>query len=177
MFELIILLSRTCKDDNMLVPCIAVIDEDNNDNNSADWLKFRAEYPDRPFCLLIPYPSKHGNVGIPSEALNDPKFQVHNVTRDEGRLEADDWFNKCGLGKLGSANVRFVALFVDGSSSMYKSTVENSYNKFLQDIADANMAKCEVYNGDEDWIAPFMTELSPTSGKCVQAKETRIIQQ
>ena len=154
----------------MLVPCIAVIDEDDNKNNTADWLTFRKDYPDRPFCLLVPFnPSYHG-VGIPPRALSDPKFQVYNVTRDEGSGPADNWFKLCGLEKVGSTNVRFLGLFVDGSSSMYKSTVKNSYNTFLANATAANLTICEVYNSREDWITPFITTLTPNGGKCSEPK-------
>ena len=166
----------------MLVPCIAVIDEDNNDKsgNARDWQKFRTKYPYRPFCLLIPqhpaYPESSSRVGIPDELRTDSKFQAHNVTRDEGEMEADHWFKKCGLEKFGASNVDFVGLFVDESGSMTKSTVANSYNKFLQDLASANMKACEVNNTKEEWIDPFMIDLSPDSGpdsgKCVEAKPT-----
>eukprot|EP00804_Cyclotella_cryptica_P003324 CCRYP_012835-RE/>CCRYP_012835-RE protein AED:0.06 eAED:0.06 QI:569/1/1/1/0.71/0.5/8/453/755 len=162
-----------CKDDEMLMPCIAVIDEDTEDyfDNSADWLDFRATYPDRPFCLLIPFNAQDSSrVGIPPEALSDPKFQVHNVTRDRGIAPADDWFTLCGLDKLGLSNVRFVGLFVDESGSMYKSTVENSYNKFLSDVSASNLKICEVRDGNEDWTTPFMTTLSPNGGTCEEAK-------
>jgi hypothetical protein len=163
-------LFRSCKDDTMLVPCVAVIDEDDTDNNDVDWLEFRANYPDRPFCLLIPFDAGYNGVGIPSAASSDPKFQVHNVTRDEGQLPADDWFNLCGLGKLTLSSVRFVGLFVDESGSMDKRTVANSYSKFLADIEAANLKTCEVHNGQEDWITPFITTITPIGGQCEAAK-------
>jgi hypothetical protein len=164
-----LLIFRSCKDDTMLVPCVAIIDEDDNDNNDVDWLEFRANYPDRPFCLLIPYDG-HNGVGIPSAASSDPKFQVHNVTRDEGNLPADNWFNLCGLGKLTLSNVQFVGLFVDESGSMDKRTVANSYSKFLADIEAANLKTCEVHDGREDWITPFITTITPVGGQCEEAK-------
>jgi hypothetical protein len=155
----------------MLVPCVAVIDEDENDNNDVDWLEFRANYPDRPFCLLIPYDGYNRvGVGIPSAASNDPKFQVHNVTRDEGNLPADNWFDLCGLEKLTSSNVQFVGLFVDESGSMNKRTVANSYSKFLADIEAANLKTCEVHDWQEDWITPFITTITPVGGQCEEAK-------
>jgi hypothetical protein len=152
------------------MPCIAVIDEDDNDyyDNTADWIQFRADYRYRPFCLLIPY-DPSSQVTIPSEALSDPRFQVHNVTRDEGSGTADDWFNICGLGKLTASNVRFLGLFVDESGSMTKSTVLNSYNKFIADVAAANIKICEVHDSNEDWTTPFMTTLTP-NGICKEAK-------
>jgi hypothetical protein len=48
--------------------------------------------------------------------------------------------------------VQFIRLFVDGSSSMYKSPVANFYN----------LLPCEVYNWNsyEDWITPFISNLT-----------------
>lgn len=54
-------------------------------------------------------------------------------------------------------------LFVDGSGSMTKSTVKNAYNKFIVDTNSSGFDICEVYNGNENWIAPFMTDLTPNS--------------
>jgi hypothetical protein len=145
----------------MLMPCIAVIDEDDNHihNNTQNWMEFRAIYPDRPFCLLI----VEGNKGIevPSVALSDPKFKAFNVTADKGTGPADDWFDLCGLSKTYSSNVQFVGLFVDGSGSMSKGDVKNSYNQFLANTTAANLTVCEVYNKAEDWIDPFIIDLTP----------------
>jgi hypothetical protein len=161
----------------MLVPCIALIDEDNGGYcNHVKWAEFRDAYPHRPFCLLVPeyeYNDDeyvYNDIGIPPNAYDDPLFQVHYVIRDEGNATADNWFDLCGLGELGSANVPFLGLFVDGSGSMDKSTVANSYNKFLADVAEAGDTICEVHNGDEDWIKPFMTTLTPTGGQCDEPK-------
>jgi hypothetical protein len=167
----------------MLVPCIAVIDEDGGGYcNHVKWAEFRDAYPHRPFCLLVPENDDdyeynyldddeyfHKDIGIPPNAYDDPLFQVHYVTRDYGNTTADNWFDLCGLGELGPANVPYIGLFVDNSGgSMYKGTVENSYNKFLADVSEAGCTICEVHNGDEDWIKPFNTTLTPTSGQCVQ---------
>lgn len=54
-------------------------------------------------------------------------------------------------------------MFVDGSGSMYKTDVKNGYNKFLEDTGGNGFTVCEVYNGDENWILPFMTDLTPNS--------------
>lgn len=143
-----------------------MIDEDDNDFNDADWNDFRTQYPSRPFCLLIPVNVNYYAIGIPQAALSDPKFQVHNVTRDYGTTPGDDWFNLCALGSLRLSNVPFIGLFVDGSGSMDKSVVKNSYNDFLTSAQNANRTLCEVYNGNEDWISPFITTLTPASGSC-----------
>jgi hypothetical protein len=63
----------------------------------------------------------------------------------------------------------FIALFVDTSGSMNKKTVKNSYNKFLDDPEAANLTIiCIVDNELENWIAPFITTLTPNSGSCIK---------
>lgn len=43
-----------CQNIQNVVPCVAVIDEWDNRNYDAIWNQFRAEYPQRAFCLLVP---------------------------------------------------------------------------------------------------------------------------
>jgi hypothetical protein len=92
----------------MLVPCIAVIDEDNGGYcNHVKWAEFCATYPYRPFCLLVPkynydddddeYEYEYSDIGIPQNAYDDPLFQFHYVIRDEGNATADNWFDLLDL--------------------------------------------------------------------------------
>jgi len=147
----------------MLIPCISVIDEDSYQDNRAKWRIFRTLYPERPFCLVIPYSDELDGMGIPPQAINDPKFQVHYVVRDEGDLPPDDWFTLCGLDKMTLSNtVRYIGMFLDQSGSMSKATVQNSYDKFLQMVADAGLTiRDGDYNNDEDWILPFIKDFLP----------------
>jgi hypothetical protein len=180
--------TSTCKSDEMLVPVISVIDEDDDYYYAeSDWANFRAHYPDRPFCLIVPY-DKYGwgNVTIPPDAQSDPKFQVHFVGRedlydddwyswgyddDDNKTTAtENWFELCGLDKLGATTVRSIGISVDQSGSMDKSTVESSYNKFIQDAAAAKLTICEVAGGHEDWITPFDTSLTVEGGQCNPAE-------
>ncbi|KAL7476662.1 hypothetical protein ACHAW6_002509 [Cyclotella cf. meneghiniana] len=163
------------------VPCIAVIDHDyvpgyeygswyRPYNNTQLWLDFRKQYPDRPFCLLMPYRVDTLKVDIPLDALKDPNFQVKYVDRDDGSSSADDWFKECELGVLKSSDVKYIGLFVDAGSGMSKFEVKTSYNQFLNDTATANLAVCEVYNEYKDWISPFMTSLIPDVHSCANPK-------
>lgn len=43
-----------CQNIQNVIPCVAVIDEWNNRDYSTQWAEFRAFYPQRPFCLLVP---------------------------------------------------------------------------------------------------------------------------
>ena len=143
-------------------PCVAVIDEDVTyaADNTQDWIDFRAKYPNRPFCLLIPYREDRHTVTIPDEALTDPNFQVHTTWRNDG---VDDWFKLCGLDKLEPSKVTSIGLFIDT-----KSIVEESYYKFVADAAEANIDVCEAIpdENNEDWIGHFSKSLAPDSVNC-----------
>jgi hypothetical protein len=43
-----------CADIQSVVPCVAVIDEWDGRDYTNEWAQFRAAYPRRPFCLLVP---------------------------------------------------------------------------------------------------------------------------
>ena len=160
-----------CQNNTELIPCVAVIDEDDDDfrNNEDDWARFRRQYPHRFFCLLIPYEKKNSQVVIPPAAKNDSNFHAQNVTRDEGIGPPDDWFNICLRGRNISANVGFIALFIDNSTSMYVSTVKNSYDKFVRDAKSSGFSVCGVNNTDENWIRPFWETLV-SGGECNEAQ-------
>lgn len=154
----------TCKEDDQLIPCVAVIDEDDSfgtPNQEALWTEFRTRYPARPFCLLVPKPE--GYVGVPSNFLADDLTIVeYNIIRDDGDpANAEDWAVKCGLNFYTSNQVGYVGLFVDDSGSMRKYEVQASYDKFKAFMATQNIEVKEVVNGNENWILPFLTTLVP----------------
>jgi hypothetical protein len=151
--------------EHALAPCVAVTGYDDLlafDKNQ--WVDFRAEYPDRPFCLLIPYHTDLETVFFPTEALTDPNFQVFTVPRDM----VSDWFGLCGLDKMNSSDVQSIGLFLDDN----KYFLPDSYKKFLANAAKANMKVCEAYGGVR-WLDYFMNEgfiknsiLSPNMLSC-----------
>ncbi|KAG7337935.1 hypothetical protein IV203_032068 [Nitzschia inconspicua] len=143
----------SCKPDDGLVPCVAVIDEDDSfgsPNQYQLWESFRQAYPVRPFRLLVPNPE--GGVTIPSNFQEDPYTVVRfDVVRDYGRnYDAEDWMSLCGLqdydGK--TTSVGFVGLFLDDSGSLKKSEVI----AFLARTTERNIQVKEVVNGNENWI-------------------------
>ena len=149
-------------------PCIAITEEDvgynNLHNNVERWQNFRAEYPERRFCLLYPYRSDTQVVQIPNQALteNPELFRAIGFHRDSKSDEASDWFNLCGFGALDQDKVNFIGLYIDGHD-LGKTAVAKSYNKFLNDVAAAKMKICEHYDREsrQDWIGSFMTNLFP----------------
>jgi len=150
-----------------LIPCVAVIDEDSSfsscsgcSDQTTMWNRFRARYPDRPFCLLV-VEDGVPTITPPSNFRNDPDtVWYYPVTRDNGDAGlADDWVSLCNLNSYTSEDIPSVGLFVDNSGSMYKSDVIASYNKFINDIGAKGIRVKEVVNMDENWILPFMTVL------------------
>ena len=148
---------------------VGVIDEDDDfrewgwfsRTQTTLWREFRKEYPDRPYCLLVPEHKRGMN--IPSEFLNDPKTVVHyNVKRDNGMTSnREDWVKMCGLDKYTSANVQWVGLFIDDSGSLKEHEVSKSRDLFYSELEKRGIQVRKVVNEKENWIKPFMTTLVP----------------
>lgn len=162
--------SCLCFDEDLLAPCVAVIDEDddfncNNWNGNTPctqedlWDLFRQEYRYRPFCLLIPADEANDPLSLPDNFLNDGNKVIKYGIDRNGAIE--DWASYCELDGYTSNNVQFIGLFVDNSGSMYRSTVQNSIDQLYDDCGDQGMEVKEVYNADENWILPFLTSLKP----------------
>lgn len=163
-------LSCMCFAEDLLAPCVAVIDEDdnfscNNWNGNTPctqedlWDLFRQEYSRRPFCLLVPADEASNPIALPDNFLNDPnKVVKYGIDRNGG---IEDWASYCELDGYTSNNAQFIGLFVDNSGSMYRSTVQNSIDQLYDDCGDQGMEVKEVYNADENWILPFLTSLKP----------------
>ena len=84
------------------------------------------------------------------------------VNRDGGNVDlASDWFTLCDIGRFSASTIGFIGLFVDTSGSMRLSTVQASYDAFLADVADANLEIAQVFNGQERFVTPFLTDLAP----------------
>lgn len=129
------------------VICIAVIDENNGTNTSADWAAFRAAYPSRRFFLLEPNSGFGGTLYVPPAFSTDSNATHQNVS------VTADWYSIAGLDQepLGAQCI----LFIDQSGSMTINTVISSYNSFKsQAIARSNKIAV-VDNSNEDYIAPF----------------------
>ena len=162
-----------CKPDDQVIPCVAVIDEDSSftstspggKDQDALWADFRTEYPYRPFCLLVPYNPSYSTFVVPPALLNDTNARaVIDINKDNGDTSlAEDWASLCGLNSYTSSNVGFVGLFVDVSGSMVLSHVQASYDLFNTNMNASGIGVREVYNGNENWILPFMTTLAPTT--------------
>lgn len=129
------------------VICIAVIDENNNQNTDSDWAAFRAAYPERRFFLLQPNTGFGGTLYVPSAFSSDSKA-THQVISTSA-----DWYSIAGLDQepIGSQCI----LFIDQSGSMTINTVIDSYNSFKSQATTRLNKVAVVDNGSEDYIAPF----------------------
>lgn len=153
-----------CKPDDILIPCIAVIDEDSSfgtPNQGDRWNEFRSTYQARPFCLLVPNPE--GSVKTPEAFLSDGLAVVHfDVTKDDGDIaKSMDWMSMCGLNHYAAANVGWIGLFIDNSGSMYESEVRASRDRFYADLEIRGIQVKKVVNPNENWLLPFLTTLAP----------------
>ena len=90
---------------------------------------------------------------------NNLTFGPVRVNRDGGNIEdVSDWYDICSLDQLPEGGK--VAIFIDTSGSMNMRTVSQSYDKLVQKLNERNITIITVTNPNEDWIAPFLTDLT-----------------
>ncbi len=90
---------------------------------------------------------------------NNLTFGPVRVNRDDGNIQdVSDWYDICSLDQLPEGGK--VAIFIDTSGSMTMSTVSQSYNKLVEKLNERNITIITVTNSSEDWITPFLTDLS-----------------
>lgn len=139
--------------------CIAVIDECSRTQTTMNqsWSQFRSNWPNRPFFLLHPLLQAKPFRALLKEPVtfkSDPLTTYSQVNRDGGSTNAaSDWYTICQLDQLPDGSK--LALFIDDSGSMRLSTVQASYNLFLQKIQARNMEIIVISNRTENWIEPF----------------------
>lgn len=157
-----------CQSVQKIIPCVAIIDEWDSRDYTTEWSTFRANYPQRPFCLLVPNTLIQTlPAGFEDDSVNNPegidRTVLTTVNRDNSVVaRASDWFGACDfLGNLSPSSVNYIGLFVDTSGSMNLSTVLASYEKFLADLQAAGFGYRKVFNRYEKWIEPFLTTLAP----------------
>ena len=142
-----------------LVTCVSVIDETNNSayNNSSllnsiwngsttviggttsNRRGFRTAFPYRTFYILDPQSSGQSGIDVPTDYPSDPNaFGPIRVNRDGGNAGSrSDWFDICNFGNLPYGTI--VSIWIDVSGSMTLSTVQASYDYFLQRCAAAGI--------------------------------------
>ena len=119
----------------------------------TDWINFRQHYPNRRFALL--QPQQPG--GSTADLLIPPTFNNSFkavgplvVSRDNGvASSATDWFSLLSLQDLLPGTV--VGIAIDVSGSMNTSTVQASYDLFLQKAASAGLSIVREFWNSERW--------------------------
>ena len=95
----------------------------------------------------------------PGSKANGLTFGPVIVNRDDGVVaNATDWYKICNIDDLPEGSS--IAMFIDDSGSMSEATVQASYNKFIAKLAEKNISIITVTDSNEDWITPFLTDLS-----------------
>ena len=148
------------------VKCVTVIDEADAPSQAyqdQQWATFKADYPEREFWLLAPRPAYTNQMRLPTLWPSDPlAFGDITVTRDNGSVaNRSDWFAICRFNELPPGAVCSVA--IDTSGSMRLSTVQASYDYFIQRCAAAQITVVfDTRFPSERWIDPHLQPIAPS---------------
>ena len=142
-------------------PCISVIDENDNGNVDNQWIGFTSAHPARQFNLMK-VPNEHAGLGTPSSSLNGVTeyFRMYNVNRDSGMTSMrSDWFELAGFESLSNSGA-IISLWIDTSGSMDMSSVQASYNLFIERCNSAGISVETTTGYGENYIGAFVNELT-----------------
>jgi len=90
---------------------------------------------------------------------NGKTFGPVQVNRDNGDASmASDWYTICNIDGIPDGSK--IAMFVDGSGSMTPGNVQASIDLLNTKLAARGITIITVTNPSEDWITPFLTELT-----------------
>ena len=90
---------------------------------------------------------------------NGKTFGPVQVNRDSGIVSnISDWYTICNIDNIPDGSK--VAMFIDTSGSMTMSTIQASYNAFVEKLNARGITIITVTNSNEDWVTPFLTELA-----------------
>ena len=90
---------------------------------------------------------------------NGKTFGPVQVNRDSGIVSnISDWYTICNIDSIPDGSK--VAMFIDTSGSMTMSTIQASYNAFVEKLNARGITIITVTNSDEDWVTPFLTDLT-----------------
>lgn len=139
--------------------CISVIDECSlsRDAIQSSWNSFLSLQPGSYFYLLQPGGPYQGDLKVPSNftpSVNS--FGPIAVNRDAGNpINASNWFSLCNLQLQPAGTAIYLA--IDNSGSMTTSTVQASYDLFLQNCATAGLPVFIRTMSSENWPEPFIS--------------------
>ncbi len=143
-------------------PCMSVIDENDNGNVDNQWIGFTSAHPARQFNLMKVAGNEFAGLGTPSSSLNGVTeyFRMYNVNRDSGMTSMrSDWFELAGFESLANSGA-IISLWIDTSGSMDMSSVQASYNLFIERCNSAGISVETTTGFGENYIGAFVDELT-----------------
>ena len=143
-------------------PCVSVIDENDNGNVDNQWIGFTSAHPARQFNLMKVAGSESAGLGTPSSSLNGvPEyFRMYDVNRDNGMTTSrSDWFELAGFESIANSGA-LISLWIDTSGSMDMSSVQASYNLFIERCNSAGISVETTTGYGENYIGAFVNELT-----------------
>ena len=141
-------------------PCVSVIDENDSGNVDNQWIGFTSAHPARQFNLMR-VPSSAG-LGTPSSNLPGVAeyFRMYNVNRDNGMTTSrSDWYELAGFDSIANSGA-LISLWIDTSGSMTMSSVQASYNLFIERCNSAGISVETTTGYGENYIGAFVNELT-----------------
>ena len=143
-------------------PCVSVIDENDNGNVDNQWIGFTSAHPARQFNLMKVAGSESAGLGTPSSSLNGVTeyFRMYDVNRDNGMTTSrSDWFELAGFESIANSGA-LISLWIDTSGSMDMSSVQASYNLFIERCNSAGISVETTTGYGENYIGAFVNELT-----------------
>ena len=141
-------------------PCVSVIDENNSLSVDNQWIGFTSSHPARQFNLMRVSP--HSGLGTPSSNLPGVAeyFRMYDVNRDNGMTTSrSDWYELAGFESLANSGA-LISLWIDTSGSMDMSSVQASYNLFIERCNSAGISVETTTGYGENYIGAFVNELT-----------------
>jgi hypothetical protein len=141
-------------------PCVSVIDENNSLSVDNQWIGFTSSHPARQFNLMRVSP--HAGLGTPSSNLPGVAeyFRMYDVNRDNGMTTSrSDWYELAGFDSIANSGA-LISLWIDTSGSMTMSSVQASYNLFIERCNSAGISVETTTGYGENYIGAFVNELT-----------------
>ena len=141
-------------------PCVSVIDENDSGNVDNQWIGFTSAHPTRQFNLMRVSP--HAGLGTPSSNLPGVAeyFRMYDVNRDNGMTTSrSDWYELAGFDSIANSGA-LISLWIDTSGSMTMSSVQASYNLFIERCNSAGISVETTTGYGENYIGAFVNELT-----------------
>ena len=142
-------------------PCVSVIDENDGYNVDNQWIGFTSAHPNRQFNLMK-VSDAYAGLGTPSSELPGVAeyFRMYDVNRDSGMTSMrSDWYELAGFESIANSGA-LISLWIDTSGSMDMSSVQASYNLFIERCNSAGISVETTTGFGENYIGAFVDELT-----------------